>query len=139
MKKAIILLLFSFLNICFSSAQDTLRNPCRDKTHEDIQKTIAQYRQLLLQQPGNQKLHYELGMCYWKLHDPTTALRYFDTVISLNPHYGAVFSNRGLCKYFLKDTIGACEDFKKCIEYDKDYDNEIGSKSLSQYIKEHCK
>ncbi len=43
------------------------------------------------------------------------AVAAFDRLILLNPGYDGPLSNRSICKLFLKDKEGACQDFAQSI------------------------
>ena len=129
------LLILSFSKLSFG--QDTLPNICTDNSIEGINKAIDFYKKRLEKDCNDQRAYYVLGMCHYRLIDLKTAIQYFDQLIALNPKYEAAYSNRGLCKMFLKDRVGACADFAQSIKNGEN-PKSIDGKKLSTYVKKEC-
>ena len=120
-----------------TKASSKCRRLCKDKTQSDIQKSITFYKNRILQIPADQDSYYSLGMCFTKLQKLNVAINYYDSLITINSNYYAALSNRGLCKSFLGDQEGACNDFAKSVEIGQDF-KVIDNIKLSEYIKIKC-
>ena len=137
MKPLRLLIVFLLLANCLF-AQDTLRNICADNTVEGINTSIDFYKKRLEHNADDQRALYCLGMSYYSLVQLKTAIEYYDKLICLNPKYSGALSNRGICKYFLKDTAGACQDFEQSIKVGQN-PKVMDGKKLSAFVKKECR
>ncbi|WP_053971143.1 hypothetical protein [Mangrovimonas sp. ST2L15] len=71
--------------------------------------------------PNDEEAYTFRAMVYIELHEIKKAIKDYDIVLSLNPKYGYYYYQRGYWKFYLKDVIGAMEDFSKAIVYGKDH------------------
>ncbi|MBP7477155.1 MAG: hypothetical protein KA797_01425 [Chitinophagales bacterium] len=113
------------------------KNSCGVQSKAEIRKSIKYYHHKLVKDSLDQKSTYFIGMCYYKLSSFDTAMNYFSKLILLNPKYPAGYSNRGLCKLILKDTLGSCHDFHESIKNGED-DPFMNGETLSKWIKLNC-
>lgn len=60
-----------------------------------------------------ERINYNLGICYMIKSDYNNALNYFNKALIKDSLDSDIFYNRALTKLNLKDTISACEDFRK--------------------------
>jgi tetratricopeptide (TPR) repeat protein len=137
MKSLRLFIAFLLLTNCLF-AQDALRNICTDNTVEGINTSIDFYKKRLEHNADDQRALYCLGMSYYSLNQQKTAIEYFDKLICLNPKYPGALSNRGIGKYFLKDMVGACQDFQQSIKQGEN-PKVMDGKKLSAFVKKECK
>jgi tetratricopeptide (TPR) repeat protein len=137
MKPYCLLISFIFIKHCLFG-QDTLRMICTDHTPEGIKTSIDFYKKRLDTNGNDQQALYNVGLSYFKLNQQKAAIAYFDTLIYLNPKYSGAMSSRGICKYFLKDIAGACEDFEQSIKQGEN-PKVMDGKKLSTFVKKQCK
>jgi len=62
-----------------------------------------------------------LGLCYQKLNDLSTALKYYNIACERFPGNKETLNNRGVVKRDLQDFSGALEDFNEAIHLDPNY------------------
>jgi hypothetical protein len=74
---------------------------------------------------------------YFKVADLKNSIATWDKLITINAGYPGALANRGVCKYYIKNTDGTCEDFVRSVEMGLDYDI-MKDKKMSDYIKIHC-
>ncbi len=129
-----VIILFAACIICsYAFAQDN----SEASFSKNLEKEIRKNQRILDKEPNNEQAIYNIGMAYYKRFELFTALKFFDRLIELNPQYNGAFSNRGIIKLFLKDTPGACNDFKKSIAAGSDL-SVIDGKKLSEYLETSC-
>ena len=108
--------------IMFAQTQDTTltqkheRNICYDETRSDYQKSIAYFTDIIKRDPNDPEAYYNLGMSYYKLLNFDSAIIVFDKLILMDSCYNYALFNRALCKFFLKDKDGACDDFRRALQ-----------------------
>ena len=136
MKSLRLLIALLLLTNCLFG-QDTLRNICTDNTIEGINTSIDFYKKRLEKNTNDQRSLYCVGMSYYKLIQLKLAIDYFDQLICLNPKYTGALSSRGMCKYFLKDMTGACQDFEQSIKQGEN-PKVLDGKKLSAFVKKEC-
>ena len=136
MKSLHLLPVLIFLTNCLF-AQDTLLNICTDNTVEGINTSIDFYKKRLEKNANDQRALYCVGLSYYKLIQIKLAIDYFDQLICINPKYSGALSNRGMCKYFLKDIAGACQDFEQSIKLGEN-PKVMDGKKLSAFVKKEC-
>ncbi len=118
--------LFLILNIGISpfmlaQTQDTTltekheRNICYDEISSDYQKSVVYYTDIVKSDSNDLEAYYNLGMSYYKLLNFDSAIIVFDKLILMDSCYNYALYNRALCKFFLKDKEGACEDLKRAL------------------------
>lgn len=89
---------------------------CLDSTQADIQASILHYEAIYQTDSTNLDACKNIAMSYYKLQDFATAIAYFDRIIEWDSCYPGALSNRGYCKFFLKDKVGACQDWSLALD-----------------------
>lgn len=95
------------------------RETCFDKSKEDYQKSIDYYSAYTKENPEDLEAFYNLAMSHYKMVDSTNwekSIIVWNYIISKEPCFNYALHNRGLCKFFLKNTQGACSDLKKALQ-----------------------
>lgn len=122
---------------CSGAKKNSVYN-CRVLSIAETQQSIQATKVYLKNNPNDLMAYYNIGMSYYKLMHLDTAVFYFDTLISLKPSFSGAYSNRGLCKLFLKDQKGACSDFGKSVFLGQN-PRMLSDSTLTEYISVHCK
>lgn len=81
----------------------------------DLKGEEADYLMMVKLNPGNYSGFYNCGNCAYDKGDFEKAHEYYSEAIRLKPEYGDAWFNRGLCRDELKDTLGAIDDYTKCL------------------------
>ena len=118
--------------------QEVTHSICTDNTIEGINTSINFYKKKLDKNAENQEALYALGMSNYKLNLHQIAIEYFDKLIFLDSKNKAVFLNRGMCKYMLKDLSGACQDFEESVKRGVN-PKALNNEKISTFIKRECK
>ena len=60
------------------------------------------------------------GIAKGKLKDHSGVVEDYTRAIEIDPNYATAYFNRGVSKFYLGDTIGACKDARKAQELGDD-------------------
>lgn len=125
MKKLLLTLLCIFTyTLIYSQVQDTTlstkyaRSICLDTSREDCQESVNYFMEVIKEDSTDLEAYYNLGMSYYKLLDFEKSIAVYDQLIEKDFCFNYALYNRALCKFFLKNTEGACKDFKKALQCD---------------------
>ncbi|MFZ4543622.1 MAG: hypothetical protein ACOYOA_06205 [Saprospiraceae bacterium] len=143
MKNQIIICL-AIIICCFTSskAQEVAeskpkfeRSSCQDTTIAEAIKSAIYFSTVIAKDSLDLHARYNLAMTYYRLSqiDKTNfneSIKQWDFIINKNPCYPGALSNRGLCKYFLKDIEGACKDFQQGGKCNYEYPEEELKKNI---------
>ena len=74
--------------------------------------------------------HLGRGNSYLQMKQYHKAILDYDKTLQLVPAFVDALTNRGVAKYYNKDKVGACNDWKKALEN--------GNNAVDSYIKQYC-
>jgi tetratricopeptide (TPR) repeat protein len=103
-----------------------------------IQQTINNNEKKLKRNPDDLKALSKIAISHYKLKDLQTAISYYDRIIAINTKYAGALANRGMCKLFLGDKMGACSDFQQSITNGEN-PKIIENKPISEYVSSECR
>ncbi|NOY37668.1 MAG: tetratricopeptide repeat protein [Chlorobi bacterium] len=109
------------LPVLYSQVQDTTfsnkykRDISADRSMEDYQKSAEYFLEVLKKDTNDLEAYYKLGMSYYKLSDYKGAIATYDRLVEKDYCFNYALTNRAVCKFFLQDRDGACQDIIKAL------------------------
>ena len=89
---------------------------CMDSTCQDFQNAIMFAKELIYETDSQNLNHFHtLAVDYFKASYYDSAIMVYDYILSRDSCYKHAFFDRGVCKYFLSDLDGACEDWNHAL------------------------
>lgn len=119
-------------------AQKKIKGSCSLNTRKSLDKGVDYYLKRVSHDSTRLADIYHLSMCYYKLRDFRSAIHWLDKIIAVDPAYPSAFSNRGICKLFLKDESGACADLRQSVLLGEDDSSTFGNEKTSVWLSKHC-
>jgi len=92
-----------------------------EKTPPSISQTISQIEAAIQRDPGNPKLHVNLGLAYWDRNDYPHALEAFQRAVKAGPNSAEAHNWLGVALMGKTDLPGAVAEFKKAVALDPKY------------------
>lgn len=83
-----------------------------------IKQALADYTQVISNDPENFTAHFNCGNIYLDLKEYDAALSEYNKAIEINHNEGIVYCNRGFVHFLVKNYDAAVEDSTKAIELD---------------------
>lgn len=82
----------------------------------NYEKALDEYNKAINLESDNAQFYFLRSLVYWKLGKLEKSNKDLSKAIKLNPNQHAAYNNLGLNLIQLKDTLNACENFKKAME-----------------------
>lgn len=130
MKKLLLFLTLSLTMLTSFSQTENEKNK--------IQEIIINNEKKLQRNPDDLKALSKIAISHYKLKDLQIAISYYDRIITINARYPGALANRGMCKLFLRDKMGACTDFQQSIANGEN-PKIIENKPISEYVTSECR
>lgn len=80
---------------------------------KEYDKAIEMFTECLTQKKDYAYAYNNMGLCYYRKKEYSPAIEAFTKAIALNPKYGEAYVNRGSAKEMIRDSQGACNDWKE--------------------------
>ncbi|MBW7841038.1 MAG: tetratricopeptide repeat protein, partial [Chitinophagaceae bacterium] len=105
--------------------------------HNELDRAIQDYTQILKLNPRNQHAHYNLGYIHYtflKVYDQ--AIKHYNDAIAVAPDYPEAYYSRGLCYETLGNIAAAKEDYEKALQQRPGYKLPLlGLKRINELVK----
>ena len=98
--------------------------------NKEYQKTVEKLNEFLEKVPDYTSGYQIRAFCYYHLKDTKKSIADADYALKLGSTNAGLINLRGVCKLDLKDTEGACKDFKRAMD--------MGDKSGESNLKRFC-